>query len=202
MSKLSAAGFLLWGLASLASATPQARGRVEPSSGVPTRFISERFGFSVKVPAGWPVFVGSDTPVFFNFPPSELGPGLSLPKGGATIAMIAQEDLHGKRRTATESEWAAEEAASSRGVSTGHIEVPPTSGVSDAVTVSCDLAAYALDDQKQRELSVYWRFRGGLFAAHLRYVKGDPRAPQYESILLDVVRSIRPLQPESGSSLR
>jgi hypothetical protein len=202
MSRLSRIAFLLWGLASLTSGAPQARGRVEPPTGQPKRFISDRFGFSVKVPPGWQVFVGSDTPVYFNFPPPELGPGLDLPKGGATIDMDAQEDAHGKRRTATESEWIALETGSSRVVSTSRVEMPPASGISDAVIVSRDLPVYALDDQKQREVSAYWRFRGGGFAAHVRYVQGDPKSSQYESILLDVVRSIRPLQRESVSPLK
>jgi hypothetical protein len=162
-----------------------------------TRFPSMKYGFSVESPKGWLGGLGpNELPFFFNFPTSKgLGQGL-LPKGGATIFVVARDHLH--RRSGDDSlvGWANldQAEANQSTVSSGTLDMPLSTGISQAITVSFDVMTFGPDDQRQHEVNVYWEFRGKMFATYLTYVIGDPKAKEYESLLQTAMHSVRPLR--------
>jgi hypothetical protein len=74
----------------------------------------------------------------------------------------------------------------------GALDMPSSTGASNAMMVSFDIPRLSPDEQPQHEAHVYWEFRGKLFAAYLSYVVGDPKAAEYSDLLVMLVRSIRP----------
>lgn len=178
------------------AAAANAQGRLE-GSGLAGRFISERYGFSIAVPLGWHVSLEKDTPMFINFNSAQGVSQLTLPKGGAAIAVVAQDALRGRRRlAASPSDWARIDA---RQVASGNspaqsLDMPKESGILHAVVSSYDEATYSPDDQAQHCTAVFWEFDKKLFAAHLFYVAGDPKGRDLEKIFVDTIRGIRPLR--------
>jgi len=173
------------------------QGKIE-GQGAATRFISEKYGFSIAVPPGWHASLERDLPIYVNFTETRGPQQLTLPAHGATIVVVAQETLPGRRRLAkSPSDWAEIDA---RGVSSGDpaisaMEMPKESGVSKATTSSYDEATFSADDQAQHSLAAFWEFDHKLFAAHLNYIVNDPDGPTLEKLLLETIRSIRPLKP-------
>lgn len=163
--------------------------------GAPKRVVVKGYGFSVEPPARWNTGIGKDgLPLFTNIPWSKLGAQGLLPEGGATINLVAWDELPRRKGDESLLGWAHLDAAppglGSRKVD--ELTVPASTGITDAISVSLDEAVYSPDEQRQHDSSVYWTFRRKKFAAHLFYVVGDPRGAQYEDVLRQVVRSIRP----------
>jgi hypothetical protein len=161
------------------------------------RVLSRRYGFSISPPRGWTAGVDEkDLPVLINFPPTSASAQQVLPKGGAVINFVAKDSLPGRRlRTVTLPEWARfdEHLADPATVSASAFDMPPATGASNALVASFDVRTFSPDEQRQHEASVYWKFQGKEFAAHLFYVIGDPRAREYEALLAKLVRGVRPL---------
>lgn len=156
------------------------------------RFVSKKYGFSVEIPRGWYAATGGDTPFYFNFPPAKaLGQG-NLPDGGATLNIVPQDELPGRRHNAPITEWIAEDTRQSNRLSISKIEAPASSEVTEAKLASWNLPTFSPDDEAQHETSIYFNFRERRFAIHLIYLLSDPAGPKYEALLISVFRSIRP----------
>ena len=67
------------------------------------RTVSKKYGFSLEQPVGWHAAVGADTdlPLFANFPWSRLQGQAILPSGGATIHILAEDELTGRHQDYT-----------------------------------------------------------------------------------------------------
>ena len=158
----------------------------------PDRFVSKKYGFSVEIPHGWYAATGGDTPFYFNFPPEKaLGQG-NLPDGGATLNIVPQDELPGRRHSASIAEWIAEDTRQGKKLSTGKVDVPATTEITEAKLASWNLPTFSPDDEAQHETSIYFTFRGRRFSIHLIYLLSDPAASKYEELLINVLRSIRP----------
>jgi hypothetical protein len=160
------------------------------------RVLSRKYGFSMGSPRGWTAGLDKDDlPVFINFPTSPPVPQQVLPKGGAAINVVAKDSLPGRRmREMTMAEWAdfTEQAADRASLVASALDMPSSTGASNAMMASFDLRNLSLNSQGQHEAAVYWEFHGKLFAAYLFYVIGDPKAAEYSDLLVKLVRSIRP----------
>jgi len=188
-------GFFIVGL-TVAVAT-SGQGRIEEGQRGSKRFISEKYGFSIAVPVGWLVDPSNDTPMYFSFSPAqgqEFNHQLRLPRGGAVISVVAQEDLPGPPRSLRD--WAAADARGdyARDPPIRDLEMPSASGISEALISFHDTPVFGPDDQSQHTVSIFWEFGGRRFAAHLLYPLNDPKAVRFERVLVDTVRSVRPLR--------
>jgi hypothetical protein len=185
LSAVACVSLLSWGAA------------IAPLPGAqPKRLLFRKYGFSMESPAGWNAARTVDgLPLFTNFPFSELQAQFLLPKGGATINFIALEGVTRRRGDESLPGWARLDAVgSAQGtVLPGVLEAAPSTGISEAITASFDEATYSPNDQRQHEFSVYWSFRNQRFAAHLFYVVGNPKGAEYENVLRQAVRSVRPV---------
>jgi hypothetical protein len=169
------------------------QGRVE-GSGAARRFISQKYGFSMSVPAGWGVSTGLDTPVFFYAPRSARFVQDQIPKGGAVITT----EPHGRgpgRRAETPESWALADAnvEASTTSRVGSFHFPPESGASHGVICASEEAKFSPDERSQHSVNIYWEFDHVLFAAHLRYNAGDKARSSFEKVFVQTIRSIRPL---------
>jgi hypothetical protein len=176
---------------------PAARGQGRlDERGRSRRFVSEKYGFSMAVPPGWFVFSGGDTPVFFNSaPPGGFFQGIP-PKGGAVISVLAHETVTGLSRSArTPRDWALADAhgASSDNPSIKPLDMSRKSGVSEAFVSSYDETTFSPDEPDQHCVAVFWEFDRRLFAAQLNYLASDPNGPALTKLLLETVRSVRPI---------
>ena len=153
----------------------------------------------MAVPSGWhgAALKSTDLPLFANFPWSSLQPqGFLLPKGGATIHVVAEADLPEHHRDYSLDEWAEfdERVAVADTVASRTLEMPQSTGVGRALMVSFDDATSGdSSEQQQHHVTVYWEFLGKRFASHLLYVVGDPNSKQHETRLMNLMRSIKPL---------
>jgi hypothetical protein len=160
----------------------------------PSRIISEKNGFSVMFPRRWFVWQGGDAPVFFNFSAEKAPPQGRLPDGGASIIMHVADAIPQTQATDALSSWAERliRANSGNNVERRYGSGPPVAGVSRALQLSFDQPGFGDGESPTRFVIILWELSGKLFAAELSYYKGDPRAPQHERVLFDVVRSFRP----------
>ena len=163
-------------------------------AGKAKRYLSIRYGFSVPVPPAWFVSTKDNTPFYFNFIPSSSRGGGSLPIGGATLNIVAQDDLPSRRGRETLSSWAETDADSgdARSLVERAAIFPSETNVERALWTAFDLKRYSPDDQAQHQVNIYWEFRNHLFATHLIYLNGDPHAKDYNQLLDRVMRGIRP----------
>ncbi len=186
-------GLSFFALAIAAQSQAKLEGR-----GSAQRFVSEKYGFSMSVPAGWSARLSPrDRPVYVNYPASRDLPQLRLPEGGAMIAVMANETSPGRRLASTLSEWAVDDMhndADGSPTSPESFEMPMASGTKDAIILSYDSAVFGLNEQKQHHVAIYWEFDKKFFAAHLYYVAGDPKGTALERVFLSTVRSFRPLR--------
>jgi len=171
--------------------------RVPQKGAQVARYVSDKYSFSVGVPTGWRVATGPDAglPLFVNFRWSLMQAQLVLPKGGATIHILAEEDLPGPHAHYALDDWADfdQRGAVHDTATLRPFEIPPSAGVSRSIILSFDEKTYSPSVQQEHDVTVYWEFRGKRFATHLFYVVGDPKAKQYEGVLAEIMRSIRPL---------
>ena len=162
-----------------------------------TRYVIDRFRFSVEVPSGWRTATGPDEglPLFTNLPWSRIQGRPALPKGAATIHMLSEEDLPAPVAHYTLEGWAEfGQRGSVRGTATsGLFEMPPSTDVSKAIVAAFDEQTFGPSVPVQHTVAVYWEFRGHRFATYLIYAVGDPKGKRYEGVLTAVMRSIRPL---------
>jgi hypothetical protein len=162
------------------------------------RVVIEKYRFSIDAPAGWRVGVSEKDglPVFVNVAWPKFGPQLHLPKGGASIHIIAEEALPGRVQDYTLEKWLEFGQVTSKAgtASSRTLETSPSTGITRALLSEFDEATFGPDDQPQRSVSVYWEFLGKRFAMHLFYIVGDPQGKHYEDLLTKATRSIRPLQ--------
>lgn len=164
------------------------------SSGTSRRFLSSKYGFSAPIPPGWFVSVEGSTPFYFNFAPDKSPGRGALPRGGAAINIVAQEDLPSRRGRETLLDWLETDAdlGTVETVVQHAAEMPHETGIDKAVWSAFDLKRYGPGDQAQHQINVYWQFRGRLFATHLIYLKGDSRSADYEGLVTKIMVGIRP----------
>jgi hypothetical protein len=55
------------------------------------------------------------------------------------------------------------------------------------------MPALSRDGQTLRYVVIFWEYKGRLFGVELSFVQGDPNGSQYERVLIEVMRSFRPL---------
>jgi hypothetical protein len=192
---------LNWSIASvlvaiIAVTATYGQGRLE-GRGATKRFDSEKYGFSVAVPPGWLVDPSGDTPIFFSFTPAEaqdFNRQLRLPKGGAVISIVADASLPGAPFRNLP-DWASADAkgASTEAPSIRRLPVASETGISAAIISSFDTATYGPQDQSEHHVSIFWEFNHALFATHLLYPAHDAKGLEFERILANNIRSIRPL---------
>jgi hypothetical protein len=154
------------------------------------------YGFSLQQPSGWHVALDkNELPVFVNFPWSKMKAQLRLPAGGAVVNLVAWTKLPRRRGDGSLSGWShLDDVRAAPGTLVSRpLHLPASTGIAEAILVSFDEATFGPDDQAQREVSIYWTFRGERFGAHLFYLLGDPQGARYEAILEQIVASIRPL---------
>jgi hypothetical protein len=166
------------------------------SHGPTKRLAVPTYGFSLQPPSGWHTALDKDKlPIFVNFPWSKMQAQLRLPPRGAVINIVAWAQLPRRRGDESLAGWSHldDVRAKPNTVFSERLRFPTSTGISDAIFVSFDGATFGPDDQKQREATVYWTFRGENFGAHLSYLVGDPRGVAYEVELRHVVGSVRPL---------
>jgi hypothetical protein len=182
-------------LTALLAAPGASQGRVE-GRGDARRFISQKYMFSMAVPAGWGVSTLLATPVFFYAPPSERFVQAAIPQGGAAITTEPHDTVSGQGKSAaTPEEWALADARAF-GPNSTPIEpfrMPSESRASRAVICSYDEATFSPDQRKQHSVAIFWEFNKKLFAAHLNYNAGEPKGPALEKVFLKTIRSLRPL---------
>jgi hypothetical protein len=174
----------------------------QPGTAVPVGkgsvFVCRPYGFSVETPGGWRVATDKDSglPLFVNFPWSRLhGQGV-LPEGGATIHIVAAVRLSERHKKYSLDEWAEfDELRAIPGTVTSRVlDLPAATGVSHALLVSFDEIVLARSrEQRQRDVGVYWEFRGQRFATYLVHALGGRNARQHEDIVTNLMRSLRPL---------
>ena len=133
--------------------------------------------------------------MYINFSSAGATSQLTLPKGGASIVVVVQENLPGRDRlSSSPSEWAVSDA---RGVASGspsirELEMPEESGGSRAILSSYNVATFSPDEQPQHCVAIFFEFDKKLFAAHLTYVANDRNGPAIEYSFVSIIRSIRP----------
>lgn len=164
---------------------------------VSKRILSKKYGFSLEQPQGWRAAVGANTelPLFANFPWSRLQGNAILPSGGATIHILAEDELSGQHHDHTLEEWAEfdERGAARNTITRRELSLPPSTEISRIMIIGFDGSTESTSEQRQHDLAAYWEFRGKRFATHLFYVLGDPKAKEYNAIMIKLMRSIRPL---------
>jgi hypothetical protein len=113
-----------------------------------------------------------------------------LPRGGATIHILAEDELTGRHRDYGLDDWAEfdQRRGDQGSVSSRALEMLPSSDVSRAIIAAYDETIYSPSEQRQRTVTVYWEFRGKRFATYLSYVVGDPKAKQYDGVLISFCR--------------
>jgi len=160
----------------------------------PDRISSEKYGFSTVFPARWYVLPG-ELPVFFSFPAEKMLPQGELPPGGASINMLVREDTLAGADGDRLSPWADHEIRVNDGVAIErkYVTGPAVAKESQVLEVAFDQVGLGTPSQSLRFVIIFWQFRSKLFGAELCYIKGDPKGSQYERVLLDLVRSFRPI---------
>jgi hypothetical protein len=161
----------------------------------------EKYGFSMTIPRGWlGGLMNGETPMFMNFRETPKKQPDSLPKGGATIGVVAADDMPGAesspkwlRALHDFAVWDARRD-SQGDPALARIQFPSEAEVHSAVTTAYDVATYSPDEQPQHCVRIYWEFKTKFFVAHLTYVKGDPKGSMHEKVFLETIRSIRPLR--------
>jgi hypothetical protein len=182
-------------LSILAIASAAAQGKVE-GNGAAMRFVSQRYGFSMAVPAGWSASSGLDTPVYFYAPDSERFIQASIPPGGAIITTESQDaEFRGGRPVTTLEAWAQESTRPFADTvpSFEPFRFPAESGVSRALVCSYDEPTYSPDQRTQHSVGLFWEFNHKFFSAFLNYNAHDPNGPAFEKLFFKTVRSIQPL---------
>jgi hypothetical protein len=153
----------------------------------------------MAVPVGWGVSISLDTPVLFYAASSEKFVQANIPLGGAVMVVTAHDTTSGNQRTATTPEaWARAEtrALASTVPPIEPFEFPKESGVVLGVICSYVEPTFSPDQRAQRSVAIYWAFDQKLFSAHLNYNSNEPNGPTFEKVLLQTIRSIRPLKGE------
>ena len=57
--------------------------------------ISECYDYSFRLPDKWYISASNPAPFMFNFPPQKLvSAGVGIPRGGATVSMVADTESH------------------------------------------------------------------------------------------------------------
>ena len=159
----------------------------------PRRVASEKHKFSVLLPTGWFYYLGGDLPSFYNFTPGKSIQG-HIPSGGASIVVIRNEALSGNNNVDQLSAWADERIKRRHGINSTRTltEGPKDASERQALYVSFDQPAFSQSDEPLRFVIALWRFRDFLLGAELSYIKGDPKAIEYERLLHVLTMSFRP----------
>ena len=109
-----------------------------------SRFVSDKFEFSLLTPRGWAVERIGDVPMFFSIDPGNSYPVIQLPTGGATINMdvVSRTPRAGSSpkwlRTLRDYAEAIGRAGGATDPALSPIAFPPESGISEALVVSWD----------------------------------------------------------------
>lgn len=164
---------------------------------MPRSFVSEKYGFTIATPKGWHmgVLTTEGLPIFVNFPLADLATrGITPKRGDAIIHIVAGHDPPRPNRDDTLDDWAdSDQLGKSRNsCSILPLRMPTETQVSRAIMMACDEHADISSEPQQRDVSVYWEFRGKRFASYLNYAIGDPNAKAYERALLIILRGLRP----------
>ncbi|MGC2657243.1 MAG: hypothetical protein WA324_04640 [Bryobacteraceae bacterium] len=135
-------------------------GRVE-GFGHAARFVSDKYGFSIAIPTGWGIDASGNTPFYFSFSPAEgkeFNHFLRLPKGGAVITIIAEEELPGPRSKHERlSDWATQDVRTSADQISAirPFDMPKETSISRAITTGYDTEISGPDDQSQHNENIF-----------------------------------------------
>jgi len=158
------------------------------------KVISERYNYSFESPEKWSIFSATGAPYFFNFSPSYFNsPGVrvGVPKGGAEIGIVADEESH---QAGSIAKWMELDRISHGFSSTQELQLSPATTINRAVkAVSFHDDGDSRHKRITRTTAIYFQFQGHLLAADLMYNANDPKGTEYEDTLLAVVQSFRPL---------
>ena len=157
------------------------------------RIFSKDHGYSVVLPKRWYVYNGGDLPLFFNYRAEDALPQGQLPPGGAEIHLLLPAEWRQDNSVHSMSSWVAQEVRMHNGshVKRNLIRGPAMSGRKRALQVSFDQLALGTPGQSLRLVAVFWQVKDRPFAAELSYVEGDSKGRQYQTVLLEMVRSFK-----------
>ena len=156
-------------------------------------FTSATAGYVAQYPDTWYVLERSLSTLYIvNFPPSQRVRAVTLPSGGASIAVVPPP-----QGTANAEQWAK------RDLKPGMVLVSKTnnqlkSSDSDApIEVTEMQLTRGLHGPDLYNVDCYFTVGGHLFAGRLTYWSGDSKAQEYLETLRHVIRSLR-VSSESG----
>lgn len=177
------AQLLLLGAVVLMSSTNVAS---EPTA-EPRSFTSPSRGYVLEYPSTWHVLQRSlPTLYIVNFPLSERVHAVTLPPGGASIAVVPAS-----AGTVTAEQWAA------RDLKPGINRLSETKVILKRRSTGAPLDITEVDQTRGRagsefeEVNCYFAVSGHLFAGRLMYWKGDAKAARYRQTLHEVIESVR-----------
>jgi len=153
------------------------------------RIVSKKYKFSVVRPDKWYVFLGADTPSFYNYGAEKAPADGSVPPGGANIWMHASASQPPEQGEL--SRWAGKIVAADHGSNAREqsIQGPGSTGLE----VTFEQLPLGTPGDTLGTVVLAWRPRNSICGAELTYHKGDPHAAEYERVLFEVMRSFRPL---------
>jgi hypothetical protein len=156
--------------------------------------LSERYNYYFRLPPKWLVSATAGVPYFFNFSPSYLeSPGVrvGVPRGGAEISIVADAESH---QAGSIDKWMELDRKADGFTSIHDLRLSPDTTIKRAIeAVSLHDDGDSRHKQITQTTTIYFEFQGHLLAAYLSYNLDDPNGREYESTLLAVVQSFRPL---------
>jgi hypothetical protein len=158
----------------------------QPISRPPAQRViaNQKYHFTVIRPDRWYAYLGAELPVFYNFGADQMLPQWHYPPGGASIQMyvaaVGTNDL---------AHWAASIVNRENGSNAAERSIEGPSG--NGLRVAFEDLPLATTMETTSFVLVAWQARGVFFGAELKYRKGDPKAADYEPVLLDLMRSFR-----------
>lgn len=160
----------------------------DPVAAVKT-FTSIRGGYVVDYPSTWQVLDRSlPTLYIVNFPPSHRIHAVTLPRGGASIAVVPPPS-----GVLNAEQWSARDVKP--GMSTlskaNIVLTRPATGASLNVT-QAELT-WGRPGVEFENVNCYFVVSGHLFVGRLTYWKGDSKAAEYLRVLHEVIESLNAL---------
>ncbi len=160
------------------------------------RFVSDQYGYSLRVPKRWHVSVSANgIPVFFNYDPKILLPQGLFPEHGAHIFLIPFTGVRPMVRGKGMSEWIKfNNSIGCSNIVINRLLVPKPSEKkpSNVVEVHADFQRDPQDEVLERVVDYYFTLHGEDFRLMLEYWKGDAKSAHFESVLDEIFGSIEP----------
>ncbi len=160
-------------------------GRPAPPARV-REFVSRSAGYEVDYPADWHIMpVSAPTLYIVNFPPAKRVRAVVLPKGGASISLLAAPP-----GVSTAEQWLARDVKPlTELLSKTNVTIPTRTGTQLEATEATLL--WATPNPSFEGVNSYVTVSGRLFSGRLTYWKDDPRAAEYIETLRRVLGSLR-----------